>query len=94
MANRLSLGRLVPIQLAGLVIVLAAAASAPTTGVLVGVFGLVEVTSTVAAGAVSVVGRFTPVEVRGSRVGIVLAVNSAGILLSRFVGGALTSLLG
>lgn len=37
---------------------------------------------------------FTPLEVRGSRVGIVLAGNSAGILLSHFVEGALESLLG
>lgn len=61
---------------------------------LVGVFGLVGVASPVATEAVSAVGRFTPLEVRSSPVGIVLAGNSAGILLSRFVGGALTSLLG
>lgn len=94
LADRFSPGRLVPIQLVGLAIVLAAATSAPTAGVLVGVFGLVEVASPVAAEAVSAVGRFTPLEVRGSPVGIVFAGNSAGILLSRFVGGALTSLLG
>lgn len=57
LANRFSPGRLVPVQLAGLAVVLAAAASAPTAGVLVGVFGLVGVTSKVAAEAVSVVGR-------------------------------------
>ncbi|MBI0136180.1 MULTISPECIES: MFS transporter [Bifidobacterium] len=94
LADRFSSGRLVPIQPTGLAIVPAAAASAPTAGVLIGVFGLVGVASTVAAEAVSVVGRFIPLEVRGNRVGIVHAGNSAGILLSRFVGGALTSLLG
>lgn len=73
LADRFSPGRLVPIQLAGLAIVLAAAASAPTAGALVGVFGLVGVASTVAAEAVSAVKRFMPLEVRGSRVGIVLA---------------------
>lgn len=55
LADRFSPERLVPVQLAGLAIVLVAAAGAPTAGILVGVFGLVGVASTVVAAAVSVV---------------------------------------
>jgi predicted MFS family arabinose efflux permease len=85
---------LVPVQLLALAGVLTLAAAAPSPGVLIGCFVLIGALTTVAAQASAIVGKHSDPARRGARMGVVSAGISAGILLSRFVGGLLTDWIG
>lgn len=94
LADRVSPRALVPAQLVALAGVLAVAAAAPSPAVLIGCFALIGALTTVAAQAGAVVGTHSDPTRRGARMGAVSAGISAGILLSRFVGGVLTDWIG
>jgi predicted MFS family arabinose efflux permease len=85
---------LVPGQLAGLAIALGLAATTTNAPALILCFLAVGATTTVAAQSTALVGKLTHPGARGTRMGVVAAGVSAGILLSRFLGGTFTSWLG
>jgi len=94
LVDRVSPSILVPGQLVGLAVALGLAAAMPSTAALVSCFVAVGAMTTVAAEATALVGKLVEAEVRGARMGVIAAGISAGILLSRLVGGALTGWLG
>lgn len=91
LADRISPRWLIPGQLAALAASLAAASAAPSTGVLLVCLVFVGATTTVAAQTSAIVGKLAAPAHRGRQMGLISAGISAGILLSRFVGGLLTT---
>ncbi|MEV0170977.1 MFS transporter [Streptomyces sp. NPDC050803] len=94
LVDQLAPNRLVAAQLTALAAALALAAAAPGPGVLLFAYVLVGAAAGVAAQAGNIAGRHAPPERRATAVATVAAGMSAGILLSRLVGGALTDALG
>jgi predicted MFS family arabinose efflux permease len=90
LVDRISPRALICAQMAALALALVLAAVAPSPTVLIGCFVLVGATSTVAAQCSAVVGKHCAPDRRAHAMGAVSAGISAGILLSRFVGGLLT----
>ncbi|WP_440534645.1 MFS transporter [Variovorax sp. YR566] len=90
LVDRISPRVLIPGQMAALALALVLAAAAPSPVVLLGCFILVGATTTVAAQCNAVVGKYCAPDRRAHAMGAVSAGISAGILLSRFVGGLLT----
>jgi predicted MFS family arabinose efflux permease len=85
---------LVPAQLAGLAAVLGLAAASPSPAALLGCFVAVGAMTTVAAESTALVGKLADPAARGARMGVIATGVSAGILVSRIIGGALTGWLG
>ncbi|OIK03755.1 MFS transporter [Streptomyces monashensis] len=94
LTDRLAPNRLVGIQLTALAAALALAAAAPGAGVLLAAYLLIGAAASVAAQASSIAGRHAPTGRRGTGVATVAAGMSAGILLSRLAGGALSGAVG
>ncbi|MBY8339739.1 MFS transporter [Streptomyces spinosirectus] len=94
LTDRVAPGRLVPVQLSALVAALIAAASASGAAVLLAAYVLIGACASVAAQAGNIAGRHAAPGRRGAGVAMVAAGMSAGILLSRLAGGALTDVLG
>ncbi len=94
LVDRVSPRALIPGQLAALALTLALAAAAPSPAVLIGCFVVVGATTTVAAQSSAVVGKYGNPDRRARGIGAISAGISAGILLSRFVGGILTQWCG
>ncbi|MFH8800818.1 MFS transporter [Streptomyces sp. NPDC017936] len=94
LTDHLAPNRLVAAQLTALAAALALAAAAPGPGVLLAAYLLVGAAAGVAAQAGNIAGRHAPSGRRATGVATVAAGMSAGILLSRLAGGALTDLLG
>jgi predicted MFS family arabinose efflux permease len=86
--------RLIPAQLACLALALSLAAVMPNLTALAICFVAVGAMTTVAAEATALVGKLGDSTARGARIGLIAAGISAGLLLSRLVGGALTGWLG
>ncbi len=91
LADRISPRWLIPGQLTALAASLAAASAAPSTGVLLVCLVFVGATTTVAAQTSAIVGKLAAPAQRGTQMGLISAGISAGILLSRFVGGLLST---
>ncbi len=89
--DRISPRWLIPGQLTALAASLAAASAAPSAGVLLVCLVFVGATTTVAAQTSAIVGKLATPAHRGRQMGLISAGISAGILLSRFVGGLLTT---
>lgn len=94
LADRLAPHRLVAAQLTALAAALAVAAAASGPTVLLTAYLLIGAAAGVAAQAGGIAGRHAPPERRATGVATVAAGMSAGILLSRLAGGALTDALG
>ncbi|MFD8866636.1 MFS transporter [Streptomyces sp. NPDC059590] len=94
LTDHLAANRLVAAQLTALAAALALGAAAPGAGVLLAAYLLIGAAAGVAAQAGSIAGRHAPPGRRGTGVATVAAGMSAGILLSRLAGGALTTVLG
>jgi predicted MFS family arabinose efflux permease len=94
LTDRVAPGRLVPAQLGALAAALVAAATAPGPVVLLAAYVLIGASASVAAQAGTIAGRHAAPGRRGAGVALVAAGMSAGILLSRLAGGALTDALG
>lgn len=94
LADRVSARTLVSAQLLVLAGCLGLAAAVPHPTLLTGAFLLVGAASTVAAQSSAIVGALSEPTTRGASLGAVSAGISAGLLLSRFIGGALTDLAG
>ncbi|GAA2341060.1 MFS transporter [Streptomyces kunmingensis] len=94
LADRAAPRRLVTGQLVLLAAGLVLAASAGGLGLLLVAYGVIGAGASVSAGASTIAGRGVPAERRGAAVALVAAGMSAGILLSRLVGGALSDALG
>lgn len=94
LVDRLSPHVLIPGQLAALAVLLGHAAAMPNTAALVGCFVAVGAMTTVAAQSTALVGKLGTTQTGGFHIGSIAAGISAGILLSRFAGGALTGWLG
>ncbi|MFJ9543468.1 MFS transporter [Streptomyces sp. NPDC101225] len=94
LTDHLSPGRLVGTQLTALAAALTVAALAPDAVVLLSAYVLIGAAASVAAQAGTIAGRHARPGRRGAGVAVVAAGMSAGILLSRLAGGALTDLLG
>ncbi|MEV5612486.1 MFS transporter [Streptomyces sp. NPDC052225] len=94
LADRAAPRRLVTGQLALLASGLILAAVAPGLGVLLVAYVVIGAGASVSAMASTIAGRGVPGERRGAAVALVAAGMSAGILLSRLVGGALAQALG
>lgn len=94
LADRISARTLLGAQLAALSGCLALAAASPSPVMLTLALVLVGAATTVAAQSSAIVGRLAPPAQRGAHLGTVSAGISAGLLLSRFVGGALSDLVG
>ncbi|MEV6057217.1 MFS transporter [Streptomyces sp. NPDC052107] len=94
LADHLAPNRLVAVQLTALAAALTLAATAPGAVVLLAAYLLIGAAASVAAQASNIAGRHAPLGRRGTGVATVSAGMSAGILLSRLVGGALTDMLG
>ncbi|MFI6564428.1 MFS transporter [Streptomyces sp. NPDC050534] len=94
LTDHLAPSRLVGTQLTVLSAALTGAAVAPGAVVLLAAYVLIGAAASVAAQAGNIAGRHAPPGRRGAGVAVVAAGMSAGILLSRLVGGALTDLLG
>ncbi|WBO61927.1 MFS transporter [Streptomyces camelliae] len=94
LTDHLAPHRLVGAQLTALAAALALAAAAPGAGVLLAAYLLIGATASVAAQASNIAGRHAPTGRRGTGVATVAAGMSAGILLGRLAGGALTGVLG
>ncbi|MEV0011525.1 MFS transporter [Streptomyces sp. NPDC047973] len=94
LTDRLAPHRLVSAQLIALAVALMLAAGAPGAAVLLTAYLFIGAAAGVAAQAGNIAGRNAPQGRRGTGVATVAAGMSAGILLSRMVGGALTDLLG
>lgn len=85
---------LIPGQLLVLAIALCAASMPPSFAALLACLMLVGATTTVAAQASAMVGRLADATRRGRQMGLISGGISAGILLSRFAGGALSAWFG
>ncbi|MEV5845791.1 MFS transporter [Streptomyces sp. NPDC051985] len=94
LTDHLAPNRLVTAQLTALAAALALAATARDAGVLLAAYLLVGAAASVAAQASNIAGRHARPGRGGTGVALVAAGMSAGILLSRLVGGALTDALG
>ncbi|MFE2060305.1 MFS transporter [Streptomyces sp. NPDC059446] len=94
LTDHLAPNRLVPAQLTALTAALALAAAAPGAPVLLTAYLLIGAAAGVAAQAGNIAGRDAPPGRRGAGVATVAAGMSAGILLSRMAGGALTDAVG
>ncbi|MET7366239.1 MFS transporter [Streptomyces sp. NPDC005566] len=94
LADRLAPNRLIAGQLTALAAALVAAATATGAGGLLAAYVFVGAAAGVAAQAGSIVGRHARPERRAAAVATVAAGMSAGILLSRLVGGTLADVLG
>ncbi|MFK4105762.1 MFS transporter [Streptomyces sp. NPDC019531] len=94
LTDHLAPNRLVTAQLTALAAGLVLAAAAPDAGVLLVAYLVIGAAASVAAQASSISGRHAPPGRGGRGVATVAAGMSAGILLSRLAGGALTDLLG
>ncbi|MQY34519.1 Inner membrane transport protein YnfM [Streptomyces sp. RB17] len=94
LADHLAPNRLVAVQLTALAAALTLAATAPGAAVLLAAYLLIGAAAGVAAQASNIAGRHAPPGRRGTGVATVSAGMSAGILLSRLAGGALTDILG
>lgn len=86
--------RLVPLQLLALALALAAASRSFSAWSLLAAFVLVGAMATVAAQTSAIVGKLALPADRGRQMGTISAGISAGILLSRFVGGLLSERFG
>ncbi|WP_082549004.1 MFS transporter [Rhizobacter sp. Root404] len=86
--------RIIPCQLSALAFALLVAALAPGPVTLLASLLLIGATTTVAAQCTAVVGKYSPPARRASDIGTIAAGISAGILLSRFVGGWLAHTYG
>lgn len=85
---------LIPSQLVALAAALTAASVVPSTGLLFVSLVLVGAMTTVAAQTSAIVGKLAAPAHRGKQMGVISAGISAGILLSRFVGGLLSTWVG
>ncbi|MEU9410925.1 MFS transporter [Streptomyces sp. NPDC048281] len=94
LTDHLAPNRLVAAQLTALAAALALAATARDAFVLLAAYLLVGAAASVAAQAGNIAGRHARPGRGGTGVALVAAGMSAGILLSRLVGGALTDALG
>ncbi|MFG2957796.1 MFS transporter [Streptomyces sp. NPDC048291] len=94
LTDHLAPNRLVAAQLTALAAALALAATARDAFVLLAAYLLVGAAASVAAQASNIAGRHARPGRGGTGVALVAAGMSAGILLSRLVGGALTDALG
>ncbi|MGW5658140.1 MFS transporter [Streptomyces humi] len=94
LTDHLAPNRLVAAQLTALAAALALAATAPGPAVLLAAYLLTGAAASVAAQASTIAGRHAPPGRGGTGVAVVAAGMSAGILLSRLAGGALTDALG
>ncbi|MET9084251.1 MFS transporter [Streptomyces sp. NPDC004237] len=94
LTDHLAPNRLVTAQLTALAAALALAATARDAVVLLAAYLLVGAAASVAAQASNIAGRHARPGRGGTGVALVAAGMSAGILLSRLVGGALTDALG
>ncbi|PWI18280.1 MFS transporter [Streptomyces sp. Act143] len=94
LADRMAPNRLMATQLSALAASLTLAATAPAASVLLVAYLFVGATAGVAAQAGTIAGRLAPPGRRAGAVATVAAGMSAGMLLSRLVGGALADALG
>ncbi|WP_079177766.1 MFS transporter [Streptomyces mangrovisoli] len=94
LTDRVAPHRLVTAMLTALAAALALGAAAPGAGVLLTAYLFIGAGAGVAAQASNIAGRHAPPGRRGSGVAAVSAGMSAGILLGRLAGGALTDLFG
>ncbi|WP_316215111.1 MFS transporter [Bradyrhizobium sp. SZCCHNR2035] len=94
LADHVNPRRLIPGQLLALAAALIAASMAPSVGLLLVCFILVGAMTTVAAQTSAIVGKLAAPAHRGRQMGLISAGISAGILLSRFVGGLLSTWVG
>ncbi|MEU6553275.1 MFS transporter [Streptomyces sp. NPDC046915] len=94
LADRLAPNRLVAVQLTALAAALTLAAAAPGASVLLAAYLLIGAAASVAGQAGTIAGRHASPGRRATGVATVAAGMSAGILLSRLAGGALTDILG
>ncbi|TXS53933.1 MFS transporter [Streptomyces sp. uw30] len=94
LTDHLAPSRLVTAQLCALAVALVLAAIAPGPVPLLAAYVLIGAAAGVAAQAGNIAGRHAPPERRGRGVATVAAGMSAGILLSRLVGGALADIVG
>lgn len=91
LADRVDPRWLISGQLVALAAALTAASAAPNAGLLLICLLLVGATTTVAAQTSAIVGKLAAPAHRGRQMGLISAGISAGILLSRFVGGLLST---
>ncbi|CCK25595.1 major facilitator transporter [Streptomyces davaonensis JCM 4913] len=94
LADRVAPARLVAAHFAALAVGLVLAATATDAAVLVAAHLIIGAAAAVAAQASVIAGRLAAPGRRGAAVALVATGLSAGILLSRLVGGALTDLIG
>lgn len=94
LADRFSPRALVPAQMGALALLLACASASPGPAVLDFGFFLIGAATTVAAQCSAVAGKYVEPHKRARGMGTVSAGISAGILLSRFVGGVLSQWCG
>lgn len=94
LADRVAPARLVAAHFAALAAGLVLAATATDAAVLIAAHLIIGAAASVAAQASVIAGRLAPPGRRGAAVALVATGLSAGILLSRLVGGALTDLVG
>ncbi|HDR9199767.1 MFS transporter [Burkholderia vietnamiensis] len=94
LVDKLSPRTLIPGQIAALACALALAAYAPGPDALIACFVVIGATTTVAAQSSAVVGKCADPHSRARLMGTISAGISAGILLSRFVGGVLAQWYG
>ncbi|MEU9734520.1 MFS transporter [Streptomyces sp. NPDC048002] len=94
LADRVAPHRLAAAHFTALAAALVLAATASDAAVLVAAHVLIGAAAAVAAQANVIAGRLAPPGRRGAAVALVATGLSAGILLGRLVGGALTDLLG
>ncbi|WP_405736838.1 MFS transporter [Streptomyces sp. NBC_00028] len=94
LADRVAPDRLLAAQLTALAAALVLAAAAPGAGVLLAAYLLIGATAGAAAQAGTIAGRLAAEGRRARAVATVAAGMSAGILLSRLVGGALADAFG
>ncbi len=92
--DHVSARRLMPLQLVALAGVLVAASFATSSWTLFACLLLVGAMATVAAQMSAIVGKLASSAQRGRQMGMISAGISAGILLSRLVGGLLSAWLG
>lgn len=94
LVDKLSPRALISGQIFALACALVLAAWAPGPDALIACFVLIGATTTVAAQSSAVVGRYADPQRRAQLMGTISAGISAGILLSRFVGGVLAQRYG
>lgn len=94
LADRFSPHALIPAQMGALALLLACASASPGPAALDCSFFLIGAATTVAAQCSAVAGKYVEPQQRARGMGTVSAGISAGILLSRFVGGFLSQWYG